>query len=262
MKSLFIFFFLLSSLYVSGQRQSYSLLAAPSGNAEKDFPVIITLQENYLSDVYYSATSSGNVLINGKEYIAYYARSVTSPILYEGKNRKAAIFTGKRQFRGIVLQYDTFLDEVIFTDTTKLINNQFPLVALNKKKIDRFILYFNDDTLDFRNLDFPENQESILSDGFYEIVLNDYLIRHRSKLYPKDGRNEYNYTPAHYYNNGGTWVKIGNIKDLKEISGDHYGELSGWLSRRGIKLKKIDKDQMTALIRYYDALKLRGSSKN
>jgi len=50
----------------------------------------------------------------------------------------------------MTLQYDTFLDEVIYTDTSRTINYMFPQIALNKDIVEGFNLYLENDSLIFR----------------------------------------------------------------------------------------------------------------
>ena len=254
MKILLFSFIVFLCLPAHGQNQYHSPGNNVAALKENYIPGMVSQQEKYLSDLYYSSISTRDILINGKEYIAYFARSATSPLLYRTTNRKASIYVGKRIFNGVNLQYDTYLDELIYTDTTRLIGNQFPFISLNKRNIDRFILYFPSQTMEFRFFDFPESQENALKDGYYEVVTEDYIIRHTSRLYRKDSGNEYEYFPGNYIRKGESWIQISRKKDIENLSAEHFHSIVSWLSKNGIKIRKITKTQMVAFIGYLHSL--------
>ena len=66
------------------------------------------------------------------------------------KNEPQPYLPRSRRYNNLILQYDTFLDEVVYTDTSRTMNYRFPEIALNKDIVEGFNLYFEDDSLHFQ----------------------------------------------------------------------------------------------------------------
>src|SRR5664280_3157013 len=104
-------------------------------------------QISYIKSSYSEKIESRGEFINGKEYESYYGRSIYKPLLFPDKKRNSTLFTHTRRYSNMTLQYDTFLDEVIYTDTSRTINYRFPQIALNKDIVEGFnlcLLYTSD----------------------------------------------------------------------------------------------------------------------
>ncbi|MGD0584123.1 MAG: hypothetical protein ABR974_14410 [Bacteroidales bacterium] len=248
------FFLFMISMCVESQVSTYSLLS-PGSNRVLE---MIGLQKKYLARLYNSGIVVHNELINGTEYAPYYSLSAVSPLLFPLKKRTATVDLGNRQYSNVSLQYDTYLDEIICTDYSRFIGNHYPQIALTREKIKGFTLFFDDDTMNFRYLRFPGNPESGLKDGFYEVAYkgkSQYIIKHVSKTYNKEGIDQYAYYPENYINTGNEFSKVRNKKKFLALFGVHLGEISTYLSERGIRIKKITKYQLKGLLKYYDSLK-------
>jgi len=196
-------------------------------------------------------------LVNGKEYEPYYTRSKFKPLLSFGKDRTASIKTKTRNFTNITLQYDTFLDELIYTDTSRTINFRFPQISLNKDNIEGFNLYFEDDILTFKYFRYSDYPGGDLPEGFYEVVYegeSKYLIKHVSYVYERDGINEYNYKPANYISIGERYFRISKRKDLLTLFGEKSGAVREFLHSNRIRVKSAGKKQIVSVLKYYDSL--------
>jgi len=79
------------------------------------------------------------ILLMAKSILNYAYKSKNTPLLFSGKNFNAVLFMDGRQYNNIRLQYDSFIDEVIYIDTSRVINYQFPKVVLKKNAVDGFI---------------------------------------------------------------------------------------------------------------------------
>jgi hypothetical protein len=226
-----------------------------SGNS--DLRSLNTSQSDYISHLYYAKIETPRELINGKEYESYYQRSEIKPLLFPGKIRTASIFTQTRRYDNLSIQYDTFLDEVIYTDTSRTVNFRFPQIALNKDILEGFNLYFENDSLKFRNYRLAECLQKNLMEGFYEVVYegrSSYLIKHRSSYYQRQGLNNYKYAPENYISVGGPFYKIKNKKSLLGLFGEKSGQIDNYLHISRIKLKRADKNQIMSVLKLYDSL--------
>lgn len=226
-------------------------------SANRDANQLVEKQIKYIRNTYSTKVEAPNELINGKEYESYYTRSKSKPILYPDKKRTASVFTKTRRYNNLTLQYDTFLDEVIYTDISKTINFKFPQIALNKDIVEGFNLYFDDDSLIFKYLRKPECTKDELQEGFYEIAYSGkskYFIRHSSSYYMREGMNEYKYAAENYMSVGGKFFRIKNKGNLLKLLGDRYTEMKKYLHSSQIRVRQADKNQFESILKYYDSL--------
>jgi hypothetical protein len=160
------------------------------------------------------------------------------------------------QFKNLALQYDTYLDEVIYTDNSRIIDGRCLQIALNRDIIKGFNLYFDNDSLIFRYFNFPEKDAEKMKDGFYEVAYEGktmFLIRHRSSIYNKEGLDKYEYSPEKYILSGDKWFKITSQKSFLRIFGDREKEMSDILHKSKIRVPNATKEQIAQILRSYDS---------
>jgi hypothetical protein len=215
------------------------------------------LPTEYIKSLYSAGVEAPKELINGKEYESYYRRSEIKPLLFGAKERTASIITNTRRYNNLTLQYDTFLDEVIYTDTSRTINFIFPQIALNKDIINGFNLYFKDDSLIFRYFRLPECSGKNLKEGFYEVVYegkSQYIIKHESSFYVREGLNNYKYSPKNLISTGTAFNKIKSRKNLLLLFGENSKKVKEYIHSSGIRVRKADKGQFVSILKFYDSL--------
>jgi hypothetical protein len=214
----------------------------------------VSNQKDNIQRIYSAKIASPLELINGKEYEPYYLRSVVKPLLFPGKPRTAKLFTGNRVYDDLTLQYDTFLDEVIYTDTGRMVNSRFPQIALNKDIARTFILNFANDTMTFR---FFKKDDTLPVEGYYEIAyegITRFFIKHTSKYYERQGVVNYKYIPRNFMSNGGKFLVIRTKKDLMNLLGGKAETVKGYMRSERIKIRKADKDQIIHILKFYDSI--------
>jgi hypothetical protein len=214
-------------------------------------------QTEYIKRIYSKEVEAPKELINGKEYESYYTRSPFKPLLFPDKARTATLSTKTRKYKNLTLQYDTFLDEVIYTDTSRTINYSYPQIALNKDIVQGFNLYFRDDSTIFRYFRLPECDEMDLKEGFYEVAYegkSKYLIKHASSFYVKEGLPNYQYSRKDYITVGKKFVPIKNRKSLLRLFGEKSGIVKGYIHSSRIRIKQADKSQIVSILKFYDSL--------
>jgi hypothetical protein len=241
----FILLFLVLSAAVKGQ--------APPNKAERSQD--INLQKKNLYNLYYESVSVPNELINGKEYLPYFLYSKHNPLLFEGEMPNATLKINGREYRNTKLQYDTYLDEVVYTDTSRMVDNAYPRIALNKDIVDGFDVLFRGDSMIFRYLVFPGKE---IDDGFFEIAYDGetrFIIRHKSSQYIYDAVKEYEYSPERYILAGGKFHEIKNSRAFLALLGEKSGEVKTYMKKSRIKFRTADKHDMIKVVSYYDSLK-------
>lgn len=252
-----IIFFLLSGMDGAHGQISYQ---SNSNTLKKDNvseKSITDRQIEYIKKLYSEKIEDPMDFLNGKEYESYYTRSKSKPILYGDKRRTATIFTSSRTYKNLNLQYDTFLDEVIYTDISKTINFTFPQIALNRNLIEGFNFYFDDDSLHFRHLREPECSAKNLTEGYYEIAYQGgvtYVIKHKSSFYVREGMNEYNYSPENYMSLGDKFYRIRSKDDLLKLLSAKSAEMKKYLHLARIRIRQADKNQFIEILKHYESL--------
>lgn len=247
----------LVSITALGQNSNILKINSSGESGNNDITLLISRQTAWLKNIYSEKIEVPKELINGKEYEPYYLRSEFKPLLYPLRERTSSIITRTRRYNNISLQYDTFLDEVIYTDTSRTINSRFPQIALNRDILEGFNLYFGNDSLIFRNFRLPECSEKNLREGFYEIVYNgksSFIIRHKSSYYQRQGLSNYKYSPENYISTGKEFYKIKSMKSLLSLFGDNALKMKEYIHSSGIRLKKANKEEIFSILKYYDSL--------
>ena len=214
-------------------------------------------QLEFLKNLYSENLEKIREMINGKEYEPYYVRSDVKPLLLPEKKRRASLSTKTRLFENLTLEYDTFLDEIIFTDTSRTVNYRFPQISLNKDLIDGFVLYFDNGSMTFRNFRQPDCSALRLQEGFYEVAYegkSSLLIQHRSTYYQKEGLDNYQYSPRFYISTGQGFYVIKSAKELLAMFGSKAHLVKAFMHSSRVKIRRADKDQIVSILKYYDSI--------
>jgi hypothetical protein len=214
-------------------------------------------------DIYLERTGSAREYIDGKDYYSYYSGLRTSPILRQDEAQSASLMIHGRVYNNLVLKYDTYTDNIIYTDGKLIYKNRNRQVALNRYHVDRFDLFFRYDTLHFRFLCHENDPAFNLNDGYYEIVHDNktkYVIRHSSAQVihssPDDVSDirEYFYEPVSYVKTGNDFQRISSRKQFLNLFGSWSDEISHFLRKHAIRIKTADKEQIKDVLEYYEQL--------
>jgi hypothetical protein len=153
------------------------------------------------------------------------------------------------------LEYDTYLDEVIYSDPTRFIYSRIYTIELNKDHIESFVLNFGNESLFFRNIKAMDAVNSNLHEGFYEVVwegAGSYLIRHYSTVVKKDGVDEYFNKTENYIKIGNVYTRISSSKEFLRLFGDEADKIRKFMRSCNIDIRRADKKQIAAVLTYYD----------
>ena len=250
---------LLASLAVNGQEG----IPFPDRDLTELYDSISKLQISWMNNLYLQKTGFAREIVDGKEYFPYYYRSRSKPILRLDEERSALLIIHGSTFNHLILQYDTFTDEIIYSDDSLIFNNQICKIALNKDEISCFDLCFNRDTLHFRYFGKDRDTSFNLEEGFYEVVYDKetkYLIRHVSSGYLTIDKNkEYLYEPVNYIKVFNGFSRITSTKQFIALFGKRSDDIRHFLRQKKIRILRADKKQITEVLNYYEALQSRES---
>lgn len=256
-KIIFPLLFLLTTFPLTGQTGNLSEINSSDSKGRIIGNSLIDKQIEYIRKDYSEKVETPKELINGKEYISYYIRSQSKPLLFPKKKRTATLITTSRKYKNLTLQYDTFMDELIYTDTSRTINYAFPQIELNKDLVVSFSLYFEDDSMHFSYLREPQCTELNLKEGYYEIAYrgkSEYMIRHHSSFYAREGLNEYKYTPENYIRVGKVFQKVTGKQNLLKLFGERSGDIKKYLKTNKIHINLAERNDYVSILKYYDSL--------
>jgi len=220
---------------------------------------ILTKQYNYIQDMYYTVMNESNEILNGREYEFYFYPHISSPLIPQWQLPIASVVIHGKKYDNIMLQYDTYKDQVVYFDPNNLINNSICPIAINQYIIDEFNLKLQAENLMFKYLEFPDDLKGKLRNGFYEIVYDggcQFIIKHKSEMVIEEGRNIYHYRPERHVVNEGIYYKIKGKRSLLKAFGDKTVEMKKYIKSSKILVKRAEKDQISSLLKFYDSLLL------
>jgi hypothetical protein len=222
-------------------------------------PEIVKRQTDSLYNFYIKSFKSSYGLVNGKEYHIYYFKSIEKPILLYGRKHHSSLILNGRKFDNVWLDYDTYLDELLYSDSLNLIDNKVFKICMNKDPVNGFIFCYPDDTLRFSHMSRDSDPDFNLPEGFYEVVYSgksNFIIGHRSELIVRDGVAEYIYVPENYIMTQRGYSRIRYQREFLDLFGDRSGEIKKFMKINRIHYRKSGKNQIAAVLRYYDNLNL------
>lgn len=244
--------FILLLFQVSGQQ----FLTLPDERGTKpDYNVISENQKVYLTALYLREVDKSDELINGREYVPYYFRSIITPLLSGNRKHSGFLIFNNRQYKNVTLDYDTYHDQLIYSDSSKLIEDKQFKIALNKDLVGGFTLFFKDDSMKFRYFRADGPGKFNLSDGFYEVVYDGKtkcIIRHQSFLAYKDGVEEYRYEPAEYILVGQVFTRVKSSKSFISLFGKDADKVRKFLRTNRIHFRRAGKNEIATVLRYVD----------
>jgi hypothetical protein len=242
--------------YCVSAQNSYS----PSGAIDKTpGRELLNRQVDCLSRFYVQSVKNSYELVSGKEYLPNYFKSTEKPILFYGRKHKSSLVINGRRYENVWLEYDTFLDELLYSDSLNLIDNKVYRICMNKDPVNGFIFYYSEDTIEFRHLSNENDPAFNLHEGFFEVVYygkSRYIIRHKSIFLVKEGIGEYTYEPEKYVMTEGEYTRVKTRREFLHLFGERAGEIRKYMRINGIHFRNSDKHEIAGVLCYYDNLSL------
>ena len=219
------------------------------------YAAIEASDEVFLDSLYMVRTGTENSFINGHDYFPYHYRAKQKPLLLYGKTRTASITVSGRKYENVVLQYDTYTDEVIFSEMDNNLGDKIYQIAINRDIISSFTLFFRDDTLRFRYFGEPEAGTGLTA-GFYELAYDGssrYLVKHRAVVHQRNGIDEYFYSPVGYVMTAIGYQKIVSNKRFIRLFGTRSAEIKRIIEQRNLNIRKAGKGEIINILKLFDA---------
>jgi len=248
-------FLLILSISIKGIAQKS--LTLEGVNERNNYITILGFQKDYLYNLYHQKVDDVDALIDGRDYVPYYYRSKLKPLLFNEKKRTGTLTLNGRKYNNLKLEYDTYLEELIYSDSNKFINDRLFKIALNKDPIDAFGLFSGGDSLIFRHFRTDDKVKFNLPEGFYEVIYDGkskYIKKHKSFLLEKDGLYEYVYTPSDYVMIGDNYSRISSKRSFIKLFGDKSGEIKKFIRTNRVHIRNEDKQQIATVLKFYDTL--------
>ncbi len=246
---LFLFLFLACPLHAQKN------LTLTANDRETDYRAISDKQMEYLHKLYNQKVKDIDELIDGKDYIPYYFKSKSKPLLFNGMRCKGSLIFNGRKYEGISLEYDTYKDELIYYDSTKFIDDKVFKIAMNRYPIGSFTMDYGSDSLKFRYFDREKEKNFNLAEGFYEVVYEGksrFLIKHQSFPMEKEGVTEYTHNKSDYFSVGAGFNKIKSSKGFVKLFGEKSDEVRKFMRSNRIHFRRADKYKIASILNYYD----------
>lgn len=240
---------------VTGYAQQGSGVMA--GRRINTFAAIEASRDKILDSIYTVRTGTAIAYINGHEYYPYHYRAKHKPLLFFGKERTAAITVSGREYDNLILQYDTYTDEVVFSEIENEFGSRIYQISVNKDIVSSFNLFFRDDTLKFKYFNEEESGRGMPS-GFYEVAYSGtsgYLVRHRSVVHERNGIDQYFYAPVGYVMTASGYQKVSSGNRFIKLFGEGSAEMKGIIDQRRMNMRKAGKNEIINLLKAYDSLR-------
>jgi hypothetical protein len=247
-------FFLLFLGYLVNAQQ---FLTFSDNNEKINYRAISDCQIGYLFTIYNQRIDDSNELINGRDYFPYYYRSENTPLLFSEKKKSGSLVMNGKKYDNLTLDYDTYLDELIYYDRTKFIADKSLMIALNKYLVEEFNLYFDNDSLTFRFFKSGDDVKFNLPEGYYELVYDGnckYIIKHQSLITQTKGLDDYLHTLAGYVIVGENFTRGRSKKGFVKLFGDKSVEIKKFMRSNRVHVRKAKKNEIASVLKYYDSL--------
>jgi hypothetical protein len=237
--------------------KAQKILVFSDNNEKINFEAISDSQMGYLVTLYNQRFDESNKLINGRDYYPYYFKSKIKPLLFDEKKKSGSLVRNGRRYDSLPLEYDTYLDKLIYYDNTKFIENKPFMISLNEDLIDGFNMYLDDDSLIFRHFKTEECVKYNLREGFYELVYNGiskYIIKHHSSLVQNESVDEYRLSQTGYVMVGEIFSRLRSTGEFVELFGKNSESIRKFMRTNRIHFRKAGKNEIASVLRYYDTL--------
>lgn len=251
------YFLLLLSFLASAIGISQNLFPLPATDGRKLFDSVAQIRKEGLYEMYETRTGTTSNFINGRDYVPYYMRSRFKPILRPGEKRLSSIVFNGRRYDGLELQYDTFKDQVIYTNDTLIYNSIPYMVSINRDYIERFDLYFPQDTMTFRYLRGNDDPSFNLKEGFYEVVYSNKctcLIKYTSSCSSMNGVFEYYQAKTTYVKAGSQFSRVTSQRQFIRLFGEKSDQVRHFMQVNSIKLRKAGRKELAGILSFYEHL--------
>jgi len=232
-------------------------LTLTDGDVRQNSGAISDFQIDYINTLYYRKVDITDQFINGREFNAYYLKAKIRPLLFDRMKGSGSLIFNGRRYNNLKLEYDTYMDQIIYSDSSKFMNDKLFRIVLNKDPFDGFCLYFVNDSVIFRHFRSGDEGKFNLPEGFYEVVYDGpskYIIKHQSIPDVNEGLIVYTYSPYQYIMAGESFSRIKSSKGFVKLFGKDSDTIREFMRKNRIHFRNPEKNEIACVLRYYDTL--------
>lgn len=223
---------------------------------------VYTVSNNEAVEMYKNKLHNKYEFLNGTQYKLYHVNLETSPLFDSSFGMEGTIYSNGETFPDLMLTYDIHKDELIYV--TEIFEN-CNFISINRSLIDSFTVTrktsnrignyrFKSDVLRFQNVDFPENSDFDLKDGFYEVErIGDkkLFIHHEAILEHNQGEEaiingifRYEYFQNRILFLNGNYYDINSKRKLVKLFPEHRKVINKKLGSFGLRFDHLTKQQL------------------
>jgi hypothetical protein len=213
------------------------------------------LAQKCLDDVFHRPPYSGsNEIVNGTKW-TYEKKYLGSPMLVENYWPKAEILYNGEHYKGIVMNYDIYHNELVIYHPEKG-KEKYILIGMDKLSGFSFTDSLTRGRRVFEYIELPgvrgkfmyENAGSGITPLFIRPVKS---IEARSS----GGQGEFSNNYEYYLGVGDQYIALHSKRQIINVLAKHESELTRFIRKSKLKIDNRHPENIIALIRYFDGLK-------
>lgn len=220
---------------------------------------VITMQQHeYLRTIYGQILRrSTRDVLNGSEYELYYPVTGSNPLFPHERYPNGRVVIEGVEYEPVVIQYDTYIDQLIYFDPRHHIGQLVIPVILNKFSIDEFELGITGDRMFFKYIDFPDSPV-YPDDGFYEMIYEGasrLMYRYNSILAVTNGEYIFKIRKVKILENDHKYYRITGKNSLFKALSDKKKDMRNYLKEKKLHVRIADKKDFRNILTFYDRIR-------
>ena len=232
-----------------------------------------TVEAEQAKALYKNELLNNYVFLNGREYKLYDVRRETSPLFVASLGLEGTIFVDGEAYPDVILVYDIYKDRLVYITPSRIFNN-CNFIEINQTIVDSFFVevkkssrlsnnYFNKQYR-FTKINFPENSNITMKDGYYEVVYCGEMklfVQHKAFLVSDQSANAMQnglYKYVHVLNKtlflNGNYYKINKKRKFVKLFPDKRKAINKKLSSFAIRFDSLNKEQLVETLEFINSI--------
>ncbi|MEN8117773.1 MAG: hypothetical protein ABFS16_12380 [Bacteroidota bacterium] len=253
---LFILLIISSQICYSQIVNSTDKLSAPQIDGQ------YAVSEERAKEIYNDKLHHTYDFLNGKEYKLYHVNLETSPLFDASLGMEGTVYIDGEKYTDLMLIYDIYKDELVSV-TGHFTGHNF--ISFNQSRIDSFALVrkntasindyrFKSREVHFKKVDFPENINIEMQDGYYEVIEHggkQIFIHHEAILSHNEGEEaiisgifRYDYKQKRTLYMNGNYYDINSKRKFVKLFPEHRKAINKKLQSFSTRFDLINKERL------------------
>lgn len=221
------------------------------------FSYIIAQPTQSLESLYCKQILDKEQLLNGREYKVYFNPMYSNPMYKSMSEYNAIITMNGRIIKNVKIQYDLYLDELIYRVNERNNKNVLMQIMLNKLQVDSFVLIDNNAEEYFRKMSFDHPVNQHIDSGYYQILFEGktaLIVKHKAILKKENSRDIYEYKTDKYILVDNTWMLVNSKRKLLKAMGKNAKKVSKFIRKNNLMIRRASIQQIVELCMFYNSL--------